>query len=123
MRPLTKREIVLELRRIHVDSHVNVMDLDCPFCQRKRDNAERLIASFHEGPLLEIVQRHKENWERLGAQIANRINGHNLPSTLVSEVLTSWIAMRVDLPDTPEDYLDHPLVLDLFEQQKNEDSE
>lgn len=79
--------------------------------------------SFHEAPLHTIVQRHIDHWGRLGARIANSANGHRLSVDLVSQVLTAWVAMRVDLPDTPEDYLDHPLVLNLFEQQKNEDSE
>jgi hypothetical protein len=119
----TKRNIVLYLRRLHDESHRTTPDWGCPFCQRKRDNAHRLIATFHESPMMEIVDFHVKHWERLGAPIANRANAHQLPATLVADVLTRWIAMQVDLPDSPEDYIDHPRVLELFDRQKNDDSE
>lgn len=120
---ISKREIVLELRRIHVGEHRAAADPECPFCQRTKDNADRLMVTFHEEPLQAIIRSHMEHWDRMGARIANRIGAHRLPMELVVQILNSWMSMRVDLPDTPEDYLDHPLVVHLFEQQKNEDSE
>jgi len=120
---LSKRELVVEVRKIHLEEHRTAHDPECPFCQRKRDNAERLLASIHEGPLLDIVYAHMQHWERMGAWIGNRRNGHLLPMEVVAHVMSKWFALNVDLPDTPEDYLDHPLILDLFERQKNEDSE
>ena len=119
----SKRSIVLYLRRIHDDSHRSSPDGECPFCQRQRDNAERLVATFHESPMSRIVQFHMQHWDRMGARIANRISGHRLPGTLVAEIFATWIAMQVDLPDSPEDYMDHPRVLELFYRQKNDDSE
>lgn len=111
------------LRRDHNEQHTTEADSECPFCQRIRENTERLVLDLHESGLAKIVETHMQRWECAGAYIANGVGAHMLPSKISVGVLLEWVKVRINLPDAPEDYLDHPLVLELFHQQKNQDTE
>lgn len=116
-------DILMGLRRDHNERHKTEEDPDCPFCQRIRENTERLAFGLYESGLQRIVEEHMERWERAGAYIANGLGAHTLPAKISVGILLEWVKARVELPDAPEDYLDHPLVIELFQQQKNQDSE
>lgn len=120
---LSRMDILMGLRRDHNEQHKTEEDPECPFCQRIRENTDRLVSGLHEGALMHIVETHMARWEREGVRIANAVGAHTLPAKISVGVLSEWVKARIQLPDAPEDYLDHPLVLELFHQQKNQDTE
>jgi len=115
----TRREIVLELHEIHRSDHTDESDPDCPMCDARKNLQTHTMAFLHEEALMKIVESHQELWKHAGARIANGLGSHRLPAELVALILKYWIEPPPMEPDDcPEDYLRHPTVTYLFQNQK-----
>ena len=115
----TRRDIVLELHDIHRTEHREESDADCPMCEARHNHQQYMLSFVHEENLMKIIQSHQELWKTLGARIANGMGSHRLPGELVSLILNYWIEPPPMEPDdVPEDYLRHPTVTYIFQNQK-----
>jgi hypothetical protein len=119
----SKLQIVQDLRKEHVNSHAQREAVDCPFCQRKRDDSI-CVKYWGHGPALEsIVESHRALWVDRGVSIATARTAHQLVPQIVDMVLSKWVTLQVPSTDSPEDYFNDPLVESLFARQKNTDDE
>lgn len=114
-----KREIVLALHRKHVEEcHLMEQHRDvCPMCDVAYREAYAYWTSVLEENLLPVLHSYEEFWQREGVAIGN-VGSPALD--IVHEILTHWIVLPpVEISDSPELYLDHPIVVALYEKENS----
>ena len=73
---------------------------------------------YLEEPLVDLLKKTADHWVREGVQIGNDISGHRMVTYTALEILQDWIQIpKADLEDVPEEYLDHPIVENLYHAQ------
>ena len=64
---------------------------------------------------MDLLEKTKHHWVREGVRIGNDISGHRMPTYVALAILQDWIRIpNADLEDLPEEYLDHPIVENLY---------
>lgn len=114
----SKLEIVIELHTEHKLKHKDLTD-ECPFCNRKREEARYMLTELYEDDLINIVEKHLAKWANNGVQLANGLGSHKISGEIATGVLYSWIkAPDIEIEDSPEEYINNEKVLDLYWNQK-----
>lgn len=114
----SKLEIVKELHTEHILRHKDIVE-DCPFCDRKHEEARYMLTDTYQEDLLRIVEKHFKKWEDNGVLMANGLGKHRLAGEIVMGILYKWVmAPEVEIEDFPEEYINHERVLDLYLNQK-----
>lgn len=113
-------QIVRELHARHKnDNHdPNKHWESCPFCDRIRNEFLERLYMYLEEPLVDLLKKTADHWVREGVQIGNDISGHRMVTYTALEILQDWIQIpNAVLDDIPEEYLEHPIVENLYHAQ------
>jgi hypothetical protein len=112
-----KREIVLALHRQHVEEKHNpeAMKDVCPMCEHAYKETYNYWVSKLEQNLMPLIKEHESFWDHEGVNVGN-VSSPALD--ILHDILQHWVQLPpVEVSDAPEDYLQHPIVLALYEKE------
>ena len=110
-------EIVRALHTKHVQEEhdPNKHWETCPFCDRIRCEFLERLYMYIDEKLVSLLHKHADKWVQHGVHIGNDISGHRMMTNLSATILQEWLVIpKMNLEDTPEEYLDHPIVENLY---------
>lgn len=112
-----KHDIVLTLHAKHINDNHKMEEhrFSCPMCEYAYRESYNYWMAVLEETMLPLVKEHEARWEQDGVMIGN---ASSPASDILHELLTHWIHLpRVHVPDSPEMYYDHPIVVELYEKE------
>lgn len=87
----------------------------CPFCDRMRNEYLERLYMHVEAPLVDLLKKHTDQWILDGVRIGNDVGAHRMREYIAVAILQDWIRIPLaELDDLPEEYLDHPIVENLY---------